>query len=143
MFILIIVPIIIYGRIMKYKKSRQRERILEILRHTGSHPTADWIYEKLKPDFPRLSMGTVYRNLTILMDQQLVKKIDFGSTYDRFDAHVEPHYHFICEKCGSIQDLPLPLVEGLNSKAAESIGGTVLRHRIEFYGVCSECRSRS
>jgi len=124
---------------MKYKKSRQRERILEILQSTGTHPTADWVYEKLKPEFPRLSMGTVYRNLAILIEQKLIKKIDFGSTYDRFDAHTDPHYHFICEQCGAIEDLPLPVMEELQEKAEASAHGTVLRHRIEFYGICSKC----
>ncbi len=67
---------------MTYKKSRQREKILELLKSTGSHPTADWIYEKLKAEFPNLSMSTVYRNLNILIEQELIKKIDFGSAYD-------------------------------------------------------------
>lgn len=126
-----------------FKKSKQRERLLELLKHTDVHPTADWIYDQMKKDFPHLSMGTVYRNLSILNKQELIKKIDFGSTYDRFEANIKPHYHFICEKCGSIQDLPLPLVEGIEQKAAASIDGTVLRHQIEFYGVCSKCRQKA
>ncbi len=64
----------------KYKRSRQRERILELLQGTGAHPTADWIYNELKGEFPNLSMGTVSRNLSVLMDQGFVRKIDFGST---------------------------------------------------------------
>jgi len=127
----------------KYKRSRQRERILELLQSTGCHPTADWIYERLKSEFPTLSMGTVYRNLNILMDQGLIKKIDFGSTFDRFDANIGPHYHFICERCGSIIDLELPVEQSLNERVNRMTPYSVHRHRIEFFGVCDRCREGS
>jgi Fur family peroxide stress response transcriptional regulator len=122
------------------KRSRQRERILELLHSTGAHPTADWLYDRLKGEFPNLSMGTVYRNLNILVEQGLANRIDFGSTFDRFDARVDPHYHFICEKCGAIVDLPLPIDATLNRKVDESTPFKVNRHRIEFYGTCDRCR---
>lgn len=127
----------------RYKRSRQRNRILELLRETGTHPTADWIYEHLKKEFPHLSMGTVYRNLNILIDQGLVRKIDFGSTFDRFDANIDPHYHFICEECGKIADLDLPIDENLNARVTEATSFSAMRHRIEFYGICDRCRTRS
>jgi Fur family peroxide stress response transcriptional regulator len=123
------------------KRSRQRERILELLQGTGAHPTADWVYDRLKAEFPNLSMGTVYRNLNILVEQGLLNRIDFGSTFDRFDAKVGPHYHFICEKCGAIVDLPLPIDETLNRKVGEYTPFVVSRHRIEFYGICDRCQS--
>jgi Fur family peroxide stress response transcriptional regulator len=122
-----------------YRRSRQRERILELLRSTGSHPTASWIYDRLKGEFPDLSMGTVYRNLNILIEQDLIKKIDFGSTFDRFDANRFPHYHFICERCGSITDLEVPIDETLNRRVGQDTGFSVTRHRIEFYGLCGKC----
>ncbi len=128
---------------MVFKKSKQRERLLELLQHTDVHPTADWIYEQMKKDFPHLSMGTVYRNLSILNRQELIKKIDFGSTYDRFDANIKPHYHFICEKCGAIKDLELPVEDALNRKAEDSVHMTVKRHRIEFFGICDVCMRRT
>ena len=124
----------------KYKRSRQRERILEVLRSTGRHPTADWVYNQLKEDFPNLSMGTVYRNLQILIEQGLIKKIDFGSTYDRFDANIGPHYHFICEGCGDIIDLEIPVDPSLNEKVNRATSYTAQRHRIEFFGVCNSCK---
>jgi len=123
----------------RYKKSRQRENILEFLRDTETHPSADWIYERLKKDFKNLSMGTVYRNLGILIDQGFVRKIDFGSTFDRFDANVTKHYHFICERCGAISDLEMPFDDMLNRKAAMAGRFEVRHHRIEFFGVCEKC----
>jgi Fur family peroxide stress response transcriptional regulator len=122
-----------------YKRSRQRERILELLQGTETHPTAGWLYNKLIKEFPGLSMGTVYRNLTILLKQDLIKKIDFGSTFDRFDANNGPHYHFICEKCGSINDLVLPVDQSLNERVNQTTGHTAIKHRIEFFGLCEKC----
>ena len=123
----------------KYKRSRQRERLLDLLSGTGTHPTAGWLYDRMKKEFPDLSMGTVYRNLNILNEQGLVRKIDFGSTFDRFEAKTVPHYHFICERCGSVSDLPLPVDEKLNERVSTSTGFKARRHRIEFYGVCDRC----
>ena len=123
----------------KYKQSKQRERIYAILNKTGEHPNAIWIYDQLKSEFPDLSMGTVYRNLNILIEQGLIHKIDFGSTFDRYDANTEPHYHFICERCGSITDLPMPIDNELNEKLERKTGFKARKHRIEFYGLCDEC----
>lgn len=125
----------------RYKRSRQREKILELLQGTERHPTADWIYNELKEEFPDLSMGTVYRNLIVLIDQGLVNKIDFGSTFDRFDANVGPHYHFICEKCGAIMDLQMPVDQSLNERVNEATPFTAQRHRIEFFGICDRCKA--
>jgi Fur family peroxide stress response transcriptional regulator len=127
----------------KYKRSRQREKILELLRGTGIHPTASWIYDKLKSEFPDLSLGTIYRNLNILMEQGLIRKIDFGSTFDRYDANTSQHYHFICERCGSISDLEIPIDDELNKRAELNTKYKVNRHRIEFYGLCDRCASEN
>ena len=122
-----------------YKRSRQRERILELLRGTGIHPTASWLYDRLKSEFPDLSLGTIYRNLNILIEQGLIRKIDFGSTFDRYDANTLPHYHFICERCGSISDLKIPIDDELNKRVELDTRYKAKRHRIEFYGLCDKC----
>ncbi|MCG8607879.1 transcriptional repressor, partial [bacterium] len=123
----------------KYRNSKQRTRILEILRSTDSHPTASWIYEQLKPDFPSLSLGTVYRNLNILVEQGAVQELKFGSTFDRYDSNTQPHYHFICEACGRISDVELEHEDDLDSKVQEMTAHKVDYHRLEFYGQCREC----
>ena len=122
------------------RSSRQRERLLALLQETKTHPTADWIYACLKPEFPHLSLGTVYRNLTILAEQGLVKKIQFGSTYDRFEARVTHHYHLICTKCDSIRDLEMPIYQEINERAGRMTDFQIEEHRIDFYGLCSSCR---
>ena len=110
-----------------------------MLKTTGTHPTASWIYDRMKREFPDLSMGTVYRNLNILVEQGLVRRIDFGSTFDRYDANTDRHYHFICERCGSIMDLSLPIDDTLNDRVGADTGFKATRHRIEFYGLCDKC----
>jgi len=125
------------------RHSRQRERILELLRSTSSHPTADWLYEKLKKEFPRLSLGTVYRNLALLTDQGAVKKIQFGSTFDRFEARVEPHYHLICDNCKNIIDLEMKPLTDLTEKANRlSKDFAIHSHRVDFYGLCAHCLAK-
>ena len=125
-----------------FRQSRQRNRILELLRSTGNHPTADWLYERLKKEFPQLSLGTVYRNLSHLIDQGLVKKIHFGSTFDRFEANVEPHYHLICESCGKILDFEMPIYNDLNEQAKKLTTFTIRHHKLEFFGMCEMCKTK-
>jgi len=122
-----------------YKRSRQRERILEILRSTDSHPTANWIYDRLKPEFPDLSLGTVYRNLRILERQGEIVHLESGSTFDRFDARKGPHYHFICDSCGKVMDLDIPAASKLERMAEKAVGVKVERHRLDFFGLCPAC----
>jgi Fe2+ or Zn2+ uptake regulation protein len=113
---------------------------LELLRSTNSHPTADWIYEQLKKEFPQLSLGTVYRNLTMLIDMGFAKKIHFGSTFDRFEANIEQHYHLICESCRKIFDFDMPIYNDLNFQANQLTEFTIHHLKLEFFGVCEDCK---
>jgi len=127
------------GKTPKTRRSRQRDSILEILRRTDTHPTANWIYARLRREFPSLSMGTVYRNLGLLVEQGLVNRIDFGSTFDRYEARTHPHHHFICEVCGAVSDLDVAVDESLTLKLAAAAGRTARRHEIRLYGTCGKC----
>ena len=129
-------------RKQKYKRSRQRDKILSILRNTDTHPTAGWVYDQLKNDFPNLSMGTVYRNINILLDQNLIQKIEAGSSFDRFDGNTETHYHFFCQECGCVDDLPLEVSGELESKAQNLGSYEVKSHRLDFFGRCPECNEK-
>ncbi len=124
------------------RHSRQRDRILSLLQTTDVHPTADWIYAQLKPEFPHLSLGTVYRNLSLLTEQGLIKKIEFGSTFDRFEARTAPHYHLICTRCGAIRDLHSPVYNDLNERPGRLIDFEIQDHRIDFYGICGTCSAK-
>jgi Fe2+ or Zn2+ uptake regulation protein len=124
----------------KYKYSRQKEMVLKVLMGTTSHPTADWIYNKLKKKIHKLSMGTVYRNLNILKAQGLIQELGFGSTFDRFDGNASPHYHFICKNCKKVYDVNLLPEMQLNPKAEKTTHFKVDSHRLDFFGLCVNCQ---
>jgi Fe2+ or Zn2+ uptake regulation protein len=126
---------------MQYRRSRQRERILELLKATDSHPTADWIYAKLREEIPGLSLGTVYRNLNVLIEQGHIQKLPFGSTFDRFEAKIAPHYHLVCEKCGRVVDFEMPEYADINRKAEKMSSFKISQHRIDFFGLCEKCHN--
>jgi Fe2+ or Zn2+ uptake regulation protein len=123
----------------KMRRSRQRDRILEILRGTKSHPTAEWVYGRLHREFPHVSMGTVYRNLGRLVEHGIVKRIGFGSTFDRYEANILTHHHFVCERCGSVTDLEVPVDESLTRRLGEAAGVRAVWHEIRLYGTCANC----
>ena len=131
------------GRPGPYRHSRQRERILQLLHSTGSHPTANWLFGRLRKEFPRLSMGTVYRNIGILIEQGRLSRIAFGSTFDRLDANMEPHYHFLCEQCDTILDLDLPVNPSIDGWIGRNQGFVVHSHELEFHGLCPKCAAKA
>ena len=128
---------------MQYRKSRQREKILALLMQTDTHPTADWIYVQLRDEIPGLSLGTVYRNLGILVKQGVVCKLPFGSSFDRYEAKIAPHYHLVCDRCGSVRDAAMSLYDEINRRVQNDSTFKVLRHRIDIFGICEECQNKS
>ncbi|NMB46348.1 MAG: transcriptional repressor [Firmicutes bacterium] len=125
------------------RHTKQREVILSVLRGTDTHPDADWVYQEVRKVLPNISLGTIYRNLRILVDSGEAMELAFGSSSSRFDGDAENHYHFICEQCDNVYDIPLPLDHGLENEAEEVSGHQVASHRLEFYGVCKTCSNAS
>lgn len=121
-----------------YRETRQRKKILAVLCSTKTHPTADWVYEQVKKDFPHLSLGTVYRNLRILRDQGRILELPFGDTFDRFDGRTGPHPHFVCRKCHGVLDVGEGLPT-LNIETLDKMKCKVEEVRISFYGLCPKC----
>ncbi|MFP4377768.1 MAG: Fur family transcriptional regulator [Spirochaetales bacterium] len=123
------------------RRSRQRDRILELLEHSESHPTALELYDQVKRTFPSASLGNVYRNLNILVEQGLIRRLGSGSTFDRFEAGHEAHAHWVCTQCGAIRDLELPKLTEVAERVA-SLGGTATEFRLNVYGLCPDCANR-
>lgn len=121
------------------KRSKQRERIFQTLRRTRSHPTAEWVFERVREQMPKISLGTVYRNLNILKQQGKIRELDFGESFRRYDAFVDEHYHFVCVQCGGVKDLDVPPQEDLNERVKGIVPGVVHTHRLDFFGTCSDC----
>jgi len=123
------------------RMTKQRRIILDVLRSTTSHPTADWLYEKVKDKIPNISLGTVYRNLNILKEMNEIMELSYGSTYSRFDGNPQNHYHFVCERCGRVFDIDEEVHREMDRRVEEKTGFTVRYHRMEFYGTCRECQN--
>ncbi|MDR2375472.1 MAG: transcriptional repressor [Treponema sp.] len=125
----------------KKKHSKKRDEILDLIRSTSSHPSARWVYEQLKPLFPRLSLGTVYRNIRTFREDGDLISVGVVQGEERFDGRVQPHPHFICSRCGKIVD-----IEGSMDKTQGMSEGFIppdlyVDHRkTVFYGLCGDCR---
>lgn len=129
------------GTTMKY--SRQREAIREFLMNRKDHPTAEVVYRNLRLVYPRISLGTVYRNLSLLVELGEAAKLPGIDGFDHFDGDPTPHYHFICEECHTIIDLRLPQLEYINEEAAKGFDGEISGHSAYFYGKCRNCKGRN
>lgn len=124
--------------------SKKREAILEVIRATDTHPSADWVYQTLKPTQPDLSLGTVYRNLNFFREQGTVRCVGVVDGQERFDANVEPHTHFVCDGCGVVLDLhEIPSDAQLDRRAEETYGLSVDHHELIFHGKCISCNPKA
>lgn len=122
--------------------SRKRQAILETIRETTIHPTAEWVYQTLKPQYPDLSLGTVYRNIAFFKEQGLVIRVSIVNGQERLDGNTSPHSHFICKHCGAVVDI----MENFTSIAAaqqvqEKYGLQIEQQEVLFYGKCHGCQS--
>ncbi|MEY8337724.1 transcriptional repressor [Lachnospiraceae bacterium 62-35] len=126
----------------KLKYSRQRESIKSCLMARHDHPTADDIYMNIRAEYPNISLGTVYRNLNLLVELGEIQKLTCSDGADRFDGDIFPHYHFICRCCGAVADLPMAISEELNRLAALHTNGRIDNHYTYFYGTCEACLKR-
>lgn len=124
--------------VLKY--SRQREAIKTYLEGRMDHPTADMVYTAIREVYPNISLGTVYRNLTLLAQQGEILKISCGESSDRFDAKTTPHYHFICQECGQVEDLMDIDMNMINKLAEMNFDGEIRGHQLYFYGRCKKCK---
>ena len=125
------------------RNTRQRQVILEELRKLTCHPTAVGLYEIVRLRLPRISLGTVYRNLERLAQRGEIRKLELGTTQARFDGDLQPHDHVRCVECGRVDDIhDVPL--DLCGAAGKDWGGyEILGRRLEFYGICPSCRKQN
>lgn len=125
------------NKIRKY--SRKREAILEKIRSTTTHPSADWVYTELRQEIPDLSLGTVYRNITMFKDENLLVSVGIINGQERFDGNTEPHAHFICESCGRVIDIDDAVDPSLINGICENNQVSISYHQLFFYGKCKDC----
>ncbi len=125
------------------KYSRQRESIKTFLMDRKDHPTADTVYMHVRQQYPNISLGTVYRNLTLLSDIGEISRLNVGDGVDRFDADTTPHQHIVCTHCGCVQDVYLPDADKFLEYADKFYDGILTTQTIYFRGICKDCKELS
>ena len=103
------------------------------------HPSAEMLYARLKPEFPDLSLGTVYRNLAMFIRDGDAVSVGTVAGQERYDADTHPHAHFICSECGRVLDVCCPCLSALDKEVERETGGAVSGHSLSFSGTCQGC----
>ena len=100
------------------------------------------IYSNIRKEFPNISLGTIYRNLNLLVEQGDIIKLATGDGKDRFDANTSPHYHFVCTECSNVSDVFMSsnFISMVTDSAKSEIDGEILGHSTLFFGRCLECK---
>ena len=126
--------------------SKQRQVILDSLHSRKDHPSAEMVYESVRQVFPNISLGTVYRNLNLLADHGMIRRIKGLNDAEHFDGDISRHQHFICKCCDSVEDIFLEadsLLDSLDDAAQKLCSGKIVSNDIYFFGVCSKCSAAS
>ena len=125
------------------KQFRKRNAILAYLRQTKDHPSAEMVFTHLKPEYPDLSLGTVYRNLSMFKNKGEIVSVGTVNGVERFDGNTTPHVHFVCTGCDAIADLPqIAVPEALNQQVTEATGGVIDTCQLTFVGKCQACANK-
>ncbi len=124
----------------KTRMTPQRKVILEEVQATRSHPAAHEVYEMVRRRLPRISLGTVYRNLEVLSECGAIRRIDLGDGQCHYDGDLDSHYHVRCTECGRITDLFMDPICDLESTIKRQTGFEIAGHRLDFFGLCPVCR---
>ncbi len=124
---------------MALKYSKQRAMIKEFLQGRTDHPTAEVVYRNIREVYPKISLGTVYRNLVLLSDIGEIARLRVGDGYEHFDYDTSEHNHFVCNKCGCVIDMEMEDICSIDNIAAKNFPGKIEGHKIYFYGICEDC----
>lgn len=121
------------------RRSVKREAMLSLLRSVDCHPSAEWVYERMRRDYPDISLGTVYRNLRQLEGEGLIISVGVVNGQERFDGNTAPHGHFVCSGCGAVMDVEVPEDDGVTAYAERALGVRVRGRDVRLWGTCREC----
>lgn len=122
------------------RMTRQRKIIKEILCKSHEHPTAEAIYEEARKELPDIGLGTVYRNLQVLVEDGMAIQLNCDKRYSRYDGNITPHAHLFCEQCHQVYDIDLEISDSLLGSAAKKSGADIRSYHLEFKGICKNCR---
>lgn len=124
------------------RQTRQKQLILDACLTYQGHPSAEDLYAILKPEHPRLSLATVYRNLNRFADQGLIGRVELPSGPTRFDHTATPHHHAVCEHCGALVDIDAPNRAELEAAIQRMGPLKVTRYNLILYGICPDCQAK-
>jgi Fe2+ or Zn2+ uptake regulation protein len=125
------------------RMTHQRELILEELGNSHNHPTADALYERIKKKLPRISLATVYRNLEILSEAGMIRKLEISGRQKRFDKEIEQHDHVFCVQCRRVDDIKFDQSRLVSLEEEQCRGYKISGCRVEFYGLCPKCQAKN
>jgi Fur family ferric uptake transcriptional regulator len=125
---------------MRERRTRQLAAVAEVVNAAHDHPSAEDVHRRVRRKLPRVSLGTVYRNLQKLAAQQQIRVVQLADRATRYDGMLEDHDHFMCERCGTVSDLLRKRSAPPNSPELGRAGYVVCSHALTFYGVCPKCR---
>lgn len=121
----------------------QRSLVLDAVNRLKSHATADDVYAEVAATHPNISKATVYRNLNLLSEMGMIRKLEIPGGADRFDHICKEHCHVKCEKCGRVFDIDIPYIDGLDNRVENRNGFELTGYDILFRGICPGCRASS
>jgi Fur family peroxide stress response transcriptional regulator len=124
-----------------HKLTPQRLAISKILAVSEGHPSVEMIYEALQERFPTMSLATVYRNVMLIKSMGEVLELGFADGSNRYDGNrPRPHPHVVCVRCKKIVDPELESLGDMSEEVETETGFRILTHRLDFFGVCDDCR---
>jgi Fe2+ or Zn2+ uptake regulation protein len=126
---------------MKERRTRQLSAVADVVNAARDHPSAEEVHRRVRHKLPRVSLGTVYRNLQKLAAQQQIRVVQLANRAARYDGMMEEHDHFMCEQCGTVNDLPRKRSIRPASPSLGRAGYAVRSHALTFYGLCPKCRA--
>lgn len=125
------------------RNTKQRKLILDAVRARNDHPSAEQIYQDVRAIEPKISRGTVYRNLNILIQNREILHVKLPKA-ERFEGHrSDRHYHLLCTGCGQVSDVPLTYHPAFDTEVSAKTGYFITQHRTLFEGLCPDCQKKT
>jgi Fur family transcriptional regulator, ferric uptake regulator len=127
---------------MQLRMTNQREMILRELKKSKRHLSADELYDIVKKVMPRISLATVYRNLEILSEKGVIRKLEISGRQKRFDFDVSDHDHIYCAMCHKVDNLNIERKNVNSEQLGVEVGYSITGYRVEVIGICPECQKK-
>lgn len=123
------------------RNTAQRDTVLRVVEESCDHPSAETIYTRCREIMPEISLGTVYRNLKVLVELGKIREVSILNAGDRYDKTVGLHAHFRCKSCGAVLDVPAKDLDRLENAVESMTGYQIDGTEVLFVGLCDRCKN--